>query len=215
MMADAFSKSRFFLDGTCLSPLGYLWQPDEIEEMQRLYDEYRESLSPEQDSHLLRYYPEAQGIVEDQLYDLKEKMAGLPEIAFKTKQRVEKEVKGFERQEFYRWIWLELYVEIPRRELTEKIARLERMLLWARGSNDRYAASLDRARTAPIDSYLKFNSMGFASCVWHSERTASLKYYKKENHVHCFGCMKGGDAVDVVMALTNCTFKEALKKIGA
>lgn len=213
MRADPFHKSFFLLDGRCIGPSGYVYSPLEVEEIERIYLEYQNSYPPEQESHLLKYYPEGQKFIEDRLYDFKAEMAELPEVAWRIKQDIEK-IKGFATQEFFRWIWLYLYFEIPKKELTEKIEKLERMLLWARGKNDRYAASLERARTVPIDAYVKFNSMGFAPCLWHNEKTASLKYYKKENHVHCFGCQKGGDVVDVVMALTNCSFKEALQKIG-
>jgi len=70
---------------------------------------------------------------------------------------------------------------------------------------------LQRAKNYPITNLIKFGRNHKACCIWHSETGASLHYYSKTNRVFCFGCSKGGDAVDVYMALNNCDFKEAIK----
>lgn len=69
------------------------------------------------------------------------------------------------------------------------------------------------AKKVPIASLLPFNAAGFTQCLWHSEQTASLKYYKKDNHAFCFGCRKYADAIDIVMQLKNLSFKEALREL--
>lgn len=63
----------------------------------------------------------------------------------------------------------------------------------------------------PIDRFISFNSSGMAKCIFHNEKTPSMKYYKKSNTVHCFGCGKTADVIDIVRELNKCTFKEALK----
>ena len=70
-----------------------------------------------------------------------------------------------------------------------------------------------RAKAYPIENYIEFKG-GFAKCVFHEERTSSMKLYP-DNHVHCFGCQKNGDTIDVVQALNHCTFNEAIKIILA
>jgi len=53
---------------------------------------------------------------------------------------------------------------------------------------------------------------GFISCPFHSEKTASCKIY--ENSFYCFGCSTGGDVLDFVKKIENCTFSEAIEKLG-
>ena len=43
---------------------------------------------------------------------------------------------------------------------------------------------------------IEVSPSGFASCLFHSERTPSLKLY--EDHFHCFGCGKSGDVISLL-----------------
>lgn len=72
-------------------------------------------------------------------------------------------------------------------------------------------ADVLRARDYPISQLMTFKHR-IALCIWHTEKTPSLHLYPT-NTVHCFGCDKTGDAIDVCMQLTNCSFKEALSKL--
>lgn len=71
----------------------------------------------------------------------------------------------------------------------------------------------DRIKTAksvPITFILKFDPSGFAKCLWHTEKTASMHYYEKKNIVHCFSCDAHGDSIDVYRKLHNCSIKDAI-----
>mgnify|MGYP000857425637 CR=1 FL=1 len=46
-------------------------------------------------------------------------------------------------------------------------------------------------------------------CVFHNERTPSMKIY--EDSFHCFGCGAHGDMIDFVQRKNNCSHKEALE----
>ena len=70
-----------------------------------------------------------------------------------------------------------------------------------------------KAKQVPITNYLKFNSNGFAKCIFHNDDTPSLKYYKKSNMVHCFACQAHEDVIGVYKKLNNCNFKEAVQKL--
>ena len=70
-----------------------------------------------------------------------------------------------------------------------------------------------RAKSHPITELLKFNREHKALCIWHAEKTPSLHYFKKNNTVWCFGCGKGGDAIDVYRQLFNCTFGTAVDNL--
>jgi hypothetical protein len=64
------------------------------------------------------------------------------------------------------------------------------------------------AREYPISRIITVNNRGFAKCLWHEEDTPSM--YTKGNYVHCFGCGKSGDSIDVYRELNGCGFKEAV-----
>ncbi len=75
-----------------------------------------------------------------------------------------------------------------------------------------------RAKSFPLTSLIKFNYNGFAPCIWHKEKTGSMKYNKPgtkySNTVKCFGCGAMGDPIDVVMLQRNLDFKDAVKVIN-
>lgn len=71
--------------------------------------------------------------------------------------------------------------------------------------------SADEVRHVPIDTFIKFTRSGFARCIWHDDETPSLKYYKDDNRVHCFGCWKNADVIDVVSHIYDVSFQEALQ----
>lgn len=75
--------------------------------------------------------------------------------------------------------------------------------------------AIKRARAVPVTEFIKVNRMGFASCVNHNEKTPSMKYYKSNNKVKCFGCGFNGDTIDVVQKMFNLTAGEAIKKINS
>jgi len=72
---------------------------------------------------------------------------------------------------------------------------------------------LARAKLYPMDSILSFTGAGFACCPFHKEKTPSMKYYSERNTVHCFGCGRTADVVDVYMELNNVSFLEAIDKL--
>ena len=39
------------------------------------------------------------------------------------------------------------------------------------------------------------NRAGFTRCLWHSEKTASLKIYPGDRGYHCFGCGASGSVI--------------------
>ncbi len=72
-----------------------------------------------------------------------------------------------------------------------------------------------RAREYPLDNLIEFKN-GSALCLWHAEKTSSLKYWKKQNIAHCFGCSKTVDSIEAARFLYNYSFPEAvnyLKKL--
>lgn len=62
---------------------------------------------------------------------------------------------------------------------------------------------------------LTVNNKGFVSCIFHSERTASLKIYPNGRGFYCFGCGAKGDCIDFVAQLFSLTTDDAAAKINA
>lgn len=61
---------------------------------------------------------------------------------------------------------------------------------------------------------LEPNRAGFVRCPFHGERTASLKLYPGNRGWHCFGCHRGGSAINLVMELFGVSFAQAIVRIN-
>lgn len=72
---------------------------------------------------------------------------------------------------------------------------------------------IQKAKEFPIPDMLGEGKSNFYSCLWHREKTPSMKYYPDTNTVHCFGCGEGGDAIEVAKKLYNTNFVETIKNL--
>ena len=68
-----------------------------------------------------------------------------------------------------------------------------------------------RAKGVPLTNFITVNRMGFARCIFHTDRTASLKVYEKTNRWWCYSCNTGTDVVDLIMKMHNKDFYSAVK----
>ena len=59
---------------------------------------------------------------------------------------------------------------------------------------------------------VKIRRGGMACCIFHEDRTPSMKV---DNRFHCFGCGADGDVIDFVMQLYGIGSKEAAQKLAA
>lgn len=69
------------------------------------------------------------------------------------------------------------------------------------------------AKQVDIRDLLDFHRNGFRECIFHNEKTASMKYYKKSNTVYCFGCNTWADSIKITQKLYNCDYYEAVKML--
>jgi hypothetical protein len=99
-------------------------------------------------------------------------------------------------------------------DLGVELDRQSRKLRWL-NTPDKADKGLDieKAKAVPITQLVEFKR-NVAKCVWHNERSPSMHYYKNKNKVYCFGCQKGGDVIDVAMAIWKCDIKEAINKLN-
>lgn len=54
---------------------------------------------------------------------------------------------------------------------------------------------------------IQITRSGFCRCIYHAERTASMKLY--EHSWYCFGCGRSGDVVDIIRKLHGLAFQDA------
>lgn len=79
-----------------------------------------------------------------------------------------------------------------------------------------YKDDFFRAKNVPIHYFIKFNSQGYARSVWNqNDKNPSMKYYPDKNKVWDYSTGRGGDSVDVAMALWGLKFKAALDKLNS
>lgn len=85
---------------------------------------------------------------------------------------------------------------------------------------DRQPLDVAAAKAFPIEEMFDLQKSRVSSsriqccCPLHQEKTPSFMIYKKNNTFYCFGCHKGGDAIALFMALNQCSFVDAVKKMG-
>jgi len=137
--------------------------------------------------------------------------------SFKTKKELEqvlKDTRDETRKLDIEWtsggrenIFLELEIE----GLIEKQNKIRAVLKTK--INNNFNSDLKKAKAYPIENLIQFNHSGFAKCLWHSEKTPSLKLYKNRNKCHCFAGCGDFDSIDVYMKLNNCSINEAINNL--
>ena len=166
---------------------------------------------PESPYECAEVYPEAASSVRQLIKEAKAKILSLME---KRQCYMNAKISSNAR-----WALTAFYVESPINELNERIEWWEKFLYFVRagknvGKGADLKVNIEKAKEVPIPHFIKFNGAGFAPCLWHSEKTGSMKYYAKGNRVWCYGaCGRGGDVIDVVMQLRGVKFLDAVNFI--
>ncbi len=69
-----------------------------------------------------------------------------------------------------------------------------------------------------IGAYVELKTAGSgrmkARCPFHAEKTPSFMVTREKQHYHCFGCGKGGDAINFLCEFEGLTFSESLRKLA-
>ena len=76
---------------------------------------------------------------------------------------------------------------------------------------------IERARAVPILDVIsrvvqltKRGKSHIGLCPFHKDRNPSLHVYPQQNRFHCFGCLKGGDAIDFIRLHYGYGFKRTI-----
>ena len=80
-------------------------------------------------------------------------------------------------------------------------------------NNNNNNINVNRAKKFPISELIDFRG-GFTKCIFHTDNDPSMKYYEKNNRVHCFAGCGGFDVIDVYRKLYNVNFIEAVKYLS-
>ncbi len=170
------------------------------------------------DAELLEIFPEAKEMIPELIKEYKNQRKYLVKEIIKEYNYIMSSP-----DEMFRYYWTACLKLTKIKDLLiidKKIQGLQRFLKPV--SNE--AKSLGRvsdeniesARNVPIESLLdqKFRRSGnnlVGLCPFHDENTPSFYIYVNENRGWCFGCNKGGNAIDIVMSLHDLSFKEAIQ----
>lgn len=129
-------------------------------------------------------------------------------------EEMKKDFTPVQQSEMRRGYLLEKIRELKKTPNDSRIPSLVREVKAFTGkSQDATPAMLIRAKEYPIDQLIRFNRSGFAPCIYHKEISPSMKLYKQTNHIHCFGCSKTADVIDVAQHLWTTSFKETITRL--
>lgn len=103
-----------------------------------------------------------------------------------------------------------ILADIEREDYVEKKKKIKKILELHDGFGE---VNVQKAKAYPIENLIEFNSGGFAFCLWHEERTPSLKWYPQRNKAHCFAGCGDFDSIDAYQQINNVSFVEAVKKL--
>ncbi len=170
---------------------------------------------------LILIFPEAKGVLEENLLDLK---TFLEQYKITGKEILERQLSE---------MWLDPIVKDKKtsgelaceffsmrvESIEKEIRNIEyRLSVWPgsrqkSGSNNITKRDIEQAKKFPITDFVRPNSSGFIICPFHNEKSGSFKVYKEQNRFHCYGCQVGGDVIDFVMKQFELDFIEAVRML--
>jgi len=68
-----------------------------------------------------------------------------------------------------------------------------------------------------VSKYVRLKKSGinmFGLCPFHNEKTPSFSVSPKKQIFHCFGCGKGGDAINFLMEVEKISYIEAIRRVA-
>ncbi len=183
----------------------------DIKHVQQLKEEHKFSLRGIQESHMLKTFPQAKGMVKTYITTIKQKLS----LLLPTEQDLENQRNICSDKEKKLDLLTRYIIEVyfPRQELLSKLNLYESMLRWSGGAEEYHNIDLIKAKSVPINMIIQFKNF-LAPCLWHNDRHPSMRYYQKENKVWCFSCNQGGDGIDVYQKIHNVSVLQAIQELS-
>jgi hypothetical protein len=164
-------------------------------------------------------FPQAKSYIKTRIKELRKEVSDVVEARREMANNLYGKGSLKEREVAYMIsdTWHELHIDERQDKIKKYYSMLKSMEFKetkkADGSVSIGTAEVNAAKQVPIDTFIQFNRALFAPCIWHSEKTPSMKYYPDKNKVYCFSCNKGGDVIDVVQHVNSISFIEAVKRL--
>lgn len=181
---------------------------------------WRKSLPRLADKELLEVYPEAKAVIPEKIAEWGQ-VRGASLGSIKKKLML---IKHRDLDDFSHWFWRRWVMVTDGAELLKAeghIARLKRLLAVSEGRKTKGGllteAQIRQARDVPIENLISqsLRRSGKALvglCPLHNERSPSFYIYPDTNRWWCYGgCARGGDVINFVELLRNCSFREAVQ----
>ena len=173
---------------------------------------------------LIETFPEAKELIKKNL----EAEIELCERQIAEANRLEKEYEDIiyrkaskKSEDFWRDVVRVCFLDPLRVKQTATIKKNTLFLSMLRGKSKTKnpigvtPVEIARAKEYPIVELYQFNRSGAARCPFHSEKTASFCYNKKNNTARCFGaCQATFDSIELYRRLNNCSFVEAVRNLS-
>lgn len=113
-----------------------------------------------------------------------------------------------------------LYTCREERELAKVVVEMDniinaRNVLTKRDNTE----NIEQARSYPIEGILNIETKRagrnfVCKCPFHEDKMPSFTIYTESNSFYCFSCKRGGDSIELLMALKNISFIEAVKELS-
>lgn len=97
-------------------------------------------------------------------------------------------------------------------EWIEKKRKIKRLIELPKGFKNEL--NISKAKEFPIEQLLDFNKYGFIKCIFHTEKTPSMRLDKKRNKAHCFAGCGDFDSIDIFQKINNVSFSDAVRKLN-
>lgn len=159
---------------------------------------------------------------------LQEKLRDLSETEEKFQDLLEAKIAAAKRSfiypdEFTNW-FLTRIVSLRTANRLVKIKKEKRnidraLLLLTKEPNKDWERKVETARQVPIEAFYrgklrKVDRRLTGLCPFHQDTHPSFSIYTKDNSWYCFGCQRGGDAIDFIMQLEGLDFKSAVRRLA-
>lgn len=164
---------------------------------------------------LSQEFPRAKSSIKANIKENEKKIRELISSEAEWKTFVYKHVNNYTMRQEAEGMLILRFVTTPIYRLEERNKELKKILLYMSNKEELKgeAVDIEKAKQKPITDYIQFNKMKFANSIFTNEKTPSMKYYPKQNRVHCFSSGRNEDVIGVVMELQKVTFIQAVKFI--
>ena len=176
---------------------------------------WKQSQRTPQLAELINIFPEALDYLKIHLEDLKQQLASLYEYKKNLYAVIESPENLYFQKNWWFWYLVADHLFLSSLSSLEKETnQLSKILAWhskPQSADEITEQDIEHAKQIPISSLLEFNRAEFARCLWHEDKTPSLKLYKNKNRVHCFSCDKNEDTIGIIQQLHHTDFISAVR----